>query len=134
VDNDVLIPRPGIQQIDYRGVPLGFYNKVSAVVRNSFEAERLAEFFGSTTFMPAFPVLLMLPGDPTLIGGRFDLQPADKLRDMAMEQFEAALKKLDESGGGLVMWERGGPVSAAEIQKQLPAAAVRQRTEKEEGF
>lgn len=132
----ILTRRPSQVPIDWRGVPRGFVGKVSAVVRNSHEAEALARFFGSPEWVPAMPVLLLLPTGPTLIGIQQASRPmtAAMLRDQAIRvmEREEALAKRDTRG--FIVHERGGPVEGERLLWSLPAQLVRQHIEREGGI
>ena len=135
--NRIRTRRPGTGQIDWTGVPRSFRGRVSAVVRNSHEAENLIRFFGHADWAPDRPVLLLMPDTPTLIGVDQERHPmtASLLRDQAMGLFERELVTLKRhDGGGMVMHERGGPLSAAAIRKQVPGALIRQRIEEQGGI
>ena len=130
-----LVRRPGTQPIDWRGVPRQFHNRVSAVVHDSREAEDLGKFFGTLDFIPSVPIMLLLPMKPTVLGGAADPMDVRQLRDAAMAAFERELATLKKSGGGgLVMRERGGPLSAEAVQKQIPGAIIRQHVEEHGGI
>lgn len=128
--------RPGVAPHDWSDVPPIFRRRVSAVVRNSHEAEALIKFFGASNWVPDLPVLLLLPTGPAVIGwDREHRMTAKQLRDQAMAVFEHGLDVLKRSGGGgLVMRERGGPLSDEAIRSQIQGALIRQSIERQGTF
>lgn len=123
-------------RIDWSGVPLAFVGKVSAVVRNSRDAEQLEAFYGSPAWVPDKPVLLHIPGNPTLIGLDADGQPAHmtarQLRDLAYRVMEGIFREAMADTRGLVMRERGGPVDPVKLQPHLQLGTVRQAIQRKE--
>lgn len=132
----IITRRPSAVPVDWRGVPRSFRKRVSAVVRNSYEAEALVRFYGSPNWVPDMPVLLLLPTGDVLLGIDQKTHPmtASQLRDQAagvMER-EELLAKLDTHG--FVMRERGAPVDGTDLLRHLPAQLVRQHIEREGMF
>ena len=74
-----------VQPIDWTGVPQAYVGKCSAVCRSAQDCEDLVKHFGSPDFAPYLPVLLLIPGAPTvpLIAGQ-GYATAAELRDDAV--------------------------------------------------
>ena len=86
--------RPGIEPIQWMGVPQQLHGRVSAVVRTPFEADALVEFYGSPNWMPAAPLLILVPGyAPILVQAASHLTAA-QLRAVALETWEELLEKV----------------------------------------
>lgn len=126
---NILVRQPKPKQIDWTGVPGQLRGIPSAVVRNSHEAEALCDWYGSPEWVPASPVLLMLPTGPTFIGIDQTEHPmtARDLRDQAIQVFESEMYRMRADTRGLVVREGGGPVDRAEVQKQVQTALIRQQ-------
>ena len=86
--------------IDYSGVPMAYWpaqtrlpngtkspprDKLSAVCRSMSDCADLVHWFGNRAdFCPDLPILLLIPGAPSLIAG-LSFATAAELRDCAME-------------------------------------------------
>lgn len=91
--------RPGMVPIDWSGVPAGFRGKVSAVVRNIRQAEDLVDFYGHPEWVPAAPVLVLIPGQrPTIVNGGGQAT-ALQLRDIATELYVRELARVQKHRG-----------------------------------
>lgn len=121
--------RPGSREIDWSTCPPRHRQKVSAVVRNHGEAERLVAFFGHGEWIPNMPVLLMMPGEATLIGIDQKNHPmtARMLQDQAEGLYAQETAAMRADTRGLVLRERGGPLEPVDVLRQVPNALRRQR-------
>ncbi len=83
--------------INWLGVPYKFYNRVSAVCRNIGDCEDLVHWFGDAAFMPYLPVLLLIPGHPTLLVG-LGYASAAELRDDAVNMWGKLTARVEKTG------------------------------------
>ena len=89
-----------IPPIDWRGIPENFKGKLSAVCRTLEECDGLVRWFGSATFCPLLPVMVIVPGShaPTLIPG-FGYASAAELRDCAVVAWQNQTEQIAMTGG-----------------------------------
>ncbi len=92
-----LMGRRRIGEIDWKGVPLKYYNRVSAVCRSLQDCTDLVRWFGAENFCPFLPILLLIPGHPTLLVGA-GYAPASELRDDAENLWGKYTERLRTKG------------------------------------
>jgi hypothetical protein len=113
-------------RIDWTGVPAGFRGQVSAVVRTLRDAEQLEAFYGSPYWVPARPVLLLLPGNPTIVGYEGGMT-ARQLREQCMAVLWSLVERARQDTQGLVLRERGGPVDPELLRGRVMKSHLRQQ-------
>ena len=74
-----------VPPIDWRGVPMSYVGKCSAVCHSLLECEELVRWFGAADFCPNLPVLVLVPGAdaPVAIAG-MGYATAAELQDCAI--------------------------------------------------
>ncbi len=115
-----------ILPIDYTGLPISMWGKVSAVCHSVEEAEDLVNFFGDPCFAPFHPVVLMVPGSqPIQITGQ-GVASAAELRDLAVGIWEITLERLKKNGRGVLdfddLRERHGLMRFEDVKAKMSEA------------
>ncbi len=86
-----------VPPIDWRGVPLKYHNKVSAVCRSMKDCEDLVYWFGDAEFCPYQGVLLLIPEHPVLLVG-MGYASAAELKDDAVQLWGKYSDRLHKTG------------------------------------
>lgn len=92
--------------LDWTGVPPAirskFEGRVSALARTEREAADLVAHYGDAAFCPYLPVLLIVPGAPTVqvLEGR-GVTDAAELRDLAVVTWHRTTERLRENHGAM---------------------------------
>ena len=92
----VAVKRP-TARINWAGVPMAYWDRVSAVCRSLTECEDLVRWFGDATFCPFQPVLLLIPEHPTLLCG-MGYATAAELKDDAVNLWGKYTDRLERTG------------------------------------
>lgn len=86
-----------IPRIDWQGVPSKYWGKVSAVCRSASDCEELVKWYGDALFCPIQPILLLIPGHPTLLVG-LGYASAAELKDDAVNLWGKYSERLAKTG------------------------------------
>ena len=88
-----------VPPIDYTGIRDIFKGNVSAICRSANECNELVAWFGSPTFCPLLPVMVMVPGAdaPTIIAG-FGYATTAELQDCALVTWHQQVDTLARQG------------------------------------
>lgn len=89
-----ILTTPQLKHIDWRGVPLDYVGRCSAVCRSLKDCHDLVAWFEDPEFCPFQPVFLIIPDPSELRGVQFKsivgdgYAPAAELRDVAVAIWE----------------------------------------------
>ena len=92
-----MLARRATPPINWKGVPLKYHNRVSAVCRSLTECEDLVRWFGDPKFCPLASILLLIPEHPTLLVGA-GYATAAELRDDAVNLWGKYTERLAKTG------------------------------------
>ena len=87
-----------VPPINWRGVPLGYHGKMSAVCRTFTECNDLVKWFGDAEFCPFAPIFLMIPGTGGIVLAGLGYATAAELRDDAVTIWEEKSERLAKTG------------------------------------
>lgn len=117
--------RQRIPPIDWRGVPLTWHNRVSAVCRTQDEANDLVKWFGAVDFCPLLPVLLLVPGTGGVLLCGLGYATAAELRDDAVAVWVKNSEKIAKSGSIFdfdELREKHGLIEKAKVKTAMSEA------------
>ena len=127
-----LIVRKAVPQIDWRGVPLGYVGKASAVCRSLQDCADLVKWFGDATFCPYLPVLVHAPAGWTAITG-WGVADAAELQDCAVVLWNRQTEALMRNNGSLMNYderrERAGLMRKEAVAEAMSDALDRKIAE-----
>ena len=120
-----MVAMRAVPPISWKGVPLSYKGKLSAVCRSAKECDELIYWFGAADFCPVLPILVMVPGaQPTLIPG-FGFVTASELRDCAVYAWFTQSDKIKKRGNILdfdALREKHGLMRREEVDAAIREA------------
>lgn len=96
---ELVIPRPGTQPLDYTGVKMSWWGKVSYIARSLEECADIVTFFGEATFKPFQPILLLIPGTEGFLIVGNGVTEASELQDLCITTWGRYLDRLVANDG-----------------------------------
>ncbi len=119
-----LMSRRVTNRIDWRGVPLKWHRKVSAVCRSLSDCEDLVKWYGDPDFCPFLSVLLLIPDHPTILAG-LGYATAAELKDDAVNIWGKYTARLAKTGSILDfddLRERAGQMPREKVKAAMSEA------------
>ena len=111
--------------INWKGVPLSYHNRMSAVCRTLSEANDLVKWFGDAEFCPFLPIFLMIPGTGGVILAGLGYATAAELRDDAVATWIDKTDRIAKTGSVLdfdALREKHGLMERSKVKAAMSEA------------